>query len=1834
MFFLYLFKGHDVEEIRVRTLKNLLSKLELKLLYEEDVIQEQSLLIRLLEWFNFPSCSMQTEVLQLIKTLSKHASASELFVRIGAVEFLSELRQDLDPHIQNEVDDILENLFKLPESDKPSKEVTIRRYSEECHYYPKATELSDSSPGVIQDPIFDSPLSYFSPEVKHGPSFQEQTQGLSISLRPPQLEDQSLILKAISCLSDLSRYLCERYHFYHDPDLYCPKQEFGVSQTQSNASSSQGLPSQSTSQSNLSSNSRPSVIGHQGPRVGGDGKDWDSPSLDSPSAHSEAESEDPVSLQFSQVTLPQFCVDVLQRTLSIYQDFTGLDVSSRALPLVWRVVRLIKLSISSEIWSETGLSGRALIEKLNDSLELLADILIQSNHNLQQTSERSEVIERYLSYVSLIAVTVELTVGIVPHSMGGDITKLLSLGELSLPALMFPETLPVVEKFVLLCSSRDADSNQPEQTEKLLLKFLLNPSTAQHTLNSCRSIVEESLNVSQPRSKRKASHNVRFLLHSSILKSLAEQLSGHNETMKEAALSILLHLLTGKLLMVTDVWNQFITTCGPSLALIQAQAYRDITLQHAVRALLIDDIRQETKSLTHLQQLRVSLRFLLMKDSRERTDLARFVMKYLKDERDGENKLPPRSLMIPEQISMLLLMEKPLPLEEDVGRSVFQVESLVQMFSIFKSPDTDESLRKSSADQLGIILQDRSLHQAFLSQDGPEIILEKINLLLQKKRDTQGVPEFLGSCGHILQLVVHHNPKLRHELSGQMSIYLMLLRCGLLCQRDDKARRDFCHLLSLFLFDEIAGVMLSDDGGSEDKFCLPVSVKTGYQLPFSVPTWRRLDGSSPRYPQLPQDDPPELGLSETEKVLLLYSHRSSAVKLTLRGIRTATSHYGVKQSLWQLAHWLSMEGFTLNREEEEVVCKNVCETLVQEDLLGILQRFFEVTPANPDDEVLLREIFHFLTVFLDCCPDSNPTDHFINKLKAHMQDKTPLLELLGQSAEVKPLIEGSAEPDKKNRKSGLLKQVLEFVSVFVQNLEQSYEAWMSSGQFIGSSLVSKLLHGLHLADEFHYYDLPSLEATLRCLMHITARSGWSLDWSEGDSYTLCQQMLRSLLEVVSAFHIGRGGIAISFMGKGVTRNASICLLHLSHEMSIRAPDKNWPIEWAHEIPGSTSPGLQWLVPLWSYRDPEGLQSIWPQQFRAVCTSPDVMGPTRTLWTTILAIVTDHSECSVVRKQAVNLLIHLLSHPLSGSTEEKPPSEDEWVGPRLVNQETQVSVSGKAALLALLNYFHLVPNVITILSYFYPQCTIQPVSVVDNSSTGSTRSTSGPSTATTPDNLTSGQIGQRSDGYQVISPVLSEQSSTVPLIAASFQNEDGPQPSTLSSEGTMVEPRTERAPSSVGYLSVVTPCLVASVCSLLNQLTVLLPDNSILSNGKSEIIKLITGILDPNKAQSLSLATAAPTSSSSSSSSLAAIQYLRMCIRGLDLAIVWLDKDTDVTKLLSRTCQLLHIKFEKVKDQGVKTNLHRLIDTCFNFLTVCIQRGKQEEVLEISSLHMTHITATMAYLLKFSVPCSSRLSSFTYLAHLLAVDKANEPSGPITEVLEAKQEDGKMQGAVLCDLLLSSYDGTAPPCLDHVQHERTALVAAFKNLSAVSKSAKQTALEAGFVETLIEEMKRCHAKLAAENLLPVKKRNKKKEGSLLKQINTCVVILQNLMFNNQDMKVAVKQAGFAQVLFKLWAWIQSTKSLQASVLSALTVYTSHCITACISLTRSSSGQTTGIILNYLIKSAARNPPDQKVFRVITNCLWCDESRNIVWKSGFLSNLGKFQSLSFKSSNPSS
>ncbi len=67
----WYFAGHSLEEIRVRALQNILSKLEHGLVCDADLVQEKVLHIRLLEWFNFSSCPQEQQVLALILRLTK-----------------------------------------------------------------------------------------------------------------------------------------------------------------------------------------------------------------------------------------------------------------------------------------------------------------------------------------------------------------------------------------------------------------------------------------------------------------------------------------------------------------------------------------------------------------------------------------------------------------------------------------------------------------------------------------------------------------------------------------------------------------------------------------------------------------------------------------------------------------------------------------------------------------------------------------------------------------------------------------------------------------------------------------------------------------------------------------------------------------------------------------------------------------------------------------------------------------------------------------------------------------------------------------------------------------------------------------------------------------------------------------------------------------------------------------------------------------------------------------------------------------------------------------------------------------------------------------------------------------------------------------------------------------------------------------------------------------------------------------------------------------------------------------------------------------------------------
>ena len=133
-------------------------------------MHERQLLSHLLQWFNFPEWSCEQLVLGLIDSLAEvifnvwfcfslsstfprsvhvplqHEVAASMFLEIGAVEFLSQLRLHCDASLHSSIDGILERLLRVPHSSLASSShgaANSKPYS----------SSSSSSAGVISEEI-------------------------------------------------------------------------------------------------------------------------------------------------------------------------------------------------------------------------------------------------------------------------------------------------------------------------------------------------------------------------------------------------------------------------------------------------------------------------------------------------------------------------------------------------------------------------------------------------------------------------------------------------------------------------------------------------------------------------------------------------------------------------------------------------------------------------------------------------------------------------------------------------------------------------------------------------------------------------------------------------------------------------------------------------------------------------------------------------------------------------------------------------------------------------------------------------------------------------------------------------------------------------------------------------------------------------------------------------------------------------------------------------------------------------------------------------------------------------------------------------------------------------------------------------------------------------------------------------------------------------------------------------------------------------------------------------------------------------------------------------
>ncbi|XP_077126224.1 rotatin isoform X2 [Ranitomeya variabilis] len=515
--------GHHLAEIRERALKNLLCKLDHNLLTPVDLIQEKSLFVCLLEWFNFPEVPMKEEVLQLLNKLVKYSVATQWLNDMGAVDFFSQLRPNVEPNLQAIVDDILDGLFLLP------TEVPCNS-SWQAQEHPAVQQKDNVPVGYFQqDTSRLQPTEMYQEEnrVHHGKSaclkfstfpwltltttdkhvlssnessLRSKDHGLiwrschllqdvvmedfpsEIFLQRPKIvksllsllslafekdDQQHLAFQSASCLHHLCTLLRSRLNFHRDPGFLSTKQDV-ISQ---NSSVSYHTPAARNSQDASPDNElRPSAVGRAKQRLSGDGQDWDatsssgtsvqahansrtphwSPMDRGPSDPAELENEDALDLQFQQISLPQFCVLVLENASPLLKT-ERRKLLILILELLTENSGLLGDAISEDVWEDGSLIGQELRCKLLFVLDTLGETILYHKNSNRSEKPDSSLVNRRMAFISISLFTMRLLQTLIPvekanHVLPESLMNALFLLSVDLP---FRTAYPSVHESVI-----------------------------------------------------------------------------------------------------------------------------------------------------------------------------------------------------------------------------------------------------------------------------------------------------------------------------------------------------------------------------------------------------------------------------------------------------------------------------------------------------------------------------------------------------------------------------------------------------------------------------------------------------------------------------------------------------------------------------------------------------------------------------------------------------------------------------------------------------------------------------------------------------------------------------------------------------------------------------------------------------------------------------------------------------------------------------------------------------------------------------------------------------------------------------------------------------------------------------------------------------------------------------------------------------------------------------------------------------------------------------------------------------------------------------------------
>ncbi|XP_023611379.1 rotatin isoform X2 [Myotis lucifugus] len=1857
--------GHQLEEIRERALRTVLCKVELNLIGAADLAQDRLLFVHLLQWFNFPSVPMKAEVLSLLNRLVKYSPAVQHLVDLGAVEFLSKLRANVEPNLQAEIDGILDGLFILP-SEVPAL----------CSASYQTDQIELPQPPEILTGYFPQDRSHFQQmEVPPAPVATQTTRCLKFSTFPwlpltttdrhvlssnesslrssnhtliwntcELLKDvimqdfpaeiflqrpkivQSLFsllklafggegtprlaLQSVSCLQQLCMCLRHRLHFYRDPGFFSSKQDT-VSQNSSLSYCYEvRVTHHSQNPSPGSSSPRPSVVGRTGQRPRGDGQDWDAVSSSGSSSHA---------LVNSRISVP-----------------SPLDVAHIDLP---------------ELESEDTLQ----LQFQQLSLPQFCVCLLESTVPLLRTGNRQMIIR---------------------------VLELLA------------EDLILIGEAISVDIWDDSSLFAIDMKEKLLAVL--------GSLGETMCYHQSSIGVEHTEAVRRL-HRMAFVSISLFAARLLQMLLPV-EKVNAAAKAILLYLLQGQLMMTALTWNRFIESLCPVIPVLQGYADPEDPLGNCILLLSKASSEGGEGVLPCTTRLKSILRLLLVKKPSVRSLALKLLVCHLTREEGTERKRPAMDARVLARATNLFIVKKPIELKlDDRKELIIKLETVEKVYEIFISDDIDLVLRKSAAEQLAVIMQDIKMHAVVKKLCLIDKIIEYLNECVGE--DGELIECLIQPSLTLLRKVLCADPGARVSLAQQASLLTLLFRVSLIFHEDCTVVTEVGALFCLLLFDEVSrmdmwSVIPPSQPASPSVFSLPVSIFRRYHLPVHVLGHHAV---SPYSIVLPlsadclalkpvsdmlriawnlswyhgtenllkqmnsetkiQEFLDTLKLSSEDTLTLKVTHTASGLQDCLHAVVQAAAHREVRAAVTSMSFYFLNDRLSFKGGASP--CGAALKFLAWHTALN---RFLQVLPACIEDEKLLIDIIHFLNKLLKE-QRKNSSVELLNWLLELLlrPSPNPLLDLL-------VLTESQAREETDDFRTAVRQQLQKELMALYNTLLLSFGAitnrkCLELFYVFQTQLALKLLQCLRVTDAPHFYGLPSLERTLRGMAHLTALPGWSSHSPLAKPLEICGKYLAGLLEVITSFYVERGGNAMSFMGKGVTKSTILCLLHLSHEMMAEAQSSEWMPLWFLPLGGHgeehtpMQQGLAWLIPLWVDRDPEvrftslGLGSaLTTLETGCVALADSCQNISGGLWGTVVNILLDQSECSMVRREAAFILQNLLVIPMPSVI----VKDYTWQGPCVHDEDSGLSLVGKPALQALLYHCHFYEHLHQMVKHCYLGLYTFDLSCSAPNGTSESSDLNGlddslkfwrapsrmshqdrdPSSLSTSETM----VASSSGSVGLSSPVTSAAS----LPEASHDQFVAPgQPETVS-------PRLPHDSTLSALLPrpciLVTPPLLSAICSLSDSLLVIAPQDTASAFRQARLIELLCGIADATLIETCVQELKAPLPSSPPVEHTQAqvsflLEYLASLSRLLQSCLLvdpdLVIQDELLKPLITNIIRVLTICTKDLFDAELALAFHQTWTHLFNLLATLLRKAGTASLPPITTGVAKHWAAVVDMFCKcvgLSTTSPSLCTASLQFLSILLTEEAKRrlrdkdktdscPSSTVASLLDKTQENQKSLER-LTEAIIQCYEGK--PSKDVLKRVAANVLL---SLLAVSRRAQKLALKADLIDNCIEQMKHISAQLSLDSLRPGKAALRKKEDGFVKELSTAMQLLRNCLYRNEEGKEAALEAHLVPVLHSLWPWLLMDDSLMQIALQLLCVYTANFPNGCSSLCWPSSGQYP-VLAGYrgapgnslmlcILKLASQVPLEnatvqQMVFMFLSNLALSHDCKGVIQKTNFLQN----------------